>query len=94
VNTPCEDRRFFIEAGWKCKVVNDINDFVWDVDYDYYVERAWKLINFADENSSQEKAIERARSLFKQQENLPFHQQNPGTKVYELVEELNENLRR
>jgi hypothetical protein len=35
-------------------VVNDINDFVWDVDYDYYVERAWKLINFADENSSQE----------------------------------------
>lgn len=54
VNTPCEDRRFFIEAGWKCKVVNDINDFVWDVDYDYYVERAWKLINFADENSSQE----------------------------------------
>ena len=47
-----------------------------------------------DENSSQEKAIERARSLFEQQENLPFHQQNPGTKVYELVEELNENLRR
>jgi hypothetical protein len=47
-----------------------------------------------DENSSQEKAIERARSLFEQQENLPFHQQNPGTKVYKLVEELNENLRR
>lgn len=47
-----------------------------------------------DENSSQEKAIERSRSLFEQQENLPFHQQNPNTKVYELVEELNENLRR
>jgi hypothetical protein len=54
VNTPCEDRRFFIEAGWKCKVVNDINHFEWDVDYDYYVERAWKLIQFADENSSEE----------------------------------------
>jgi len=47
-----------------------------------------------DKNSSQEKAIERARSLFERQENLPYHQQNPNTKVYELVEELNRNLRR
>lgn len=47
-----------------------------------------------DKNSSQEKAIERARSLFEQQENLPYHQQNPNTKVYELVEELNRDLRR
>lgn len=47
-----------------------------------------------DKNSSQEKAIERARSLFEQQENLSYHQQNPNTKVYELVEELNRNLRR
>lgn len=47
-----------------------------------------------DKNSSQEKAIERARTLFEQQENLPYHQQNPNTKVYELVEELNRNLRR
>jgi hypothetical protein len=47
-----------------------------------------------DKDSSQEKAIERARQLFEQQENLPYHQQNPNTKVYELVEELNRNLRR
>jgi len=47
-----------------------------------------------DKNSSQEKAIERAKLLFKQQESLPYHQQNPNTKVYELVEELNRNLRR
>ena len=47
-----------------------------------------------DKNSSQEKAIERARSLFERQENLPYHQQNPNTKVYKLVEELNRNLRR
>lgn len=47
-----------------------------------------------DKDSSQEKAIERARQLFEQQENLPYHQQNPNTKVYELVEELNKNLRR
>jgi hypothetical protein len=51
VNTPCEDRRFFIERNWKCKVVNDINLFAWDIDYDYYTERAWKLINFVDDNS-------------------------------------------
>jgi hypothetical protein len=47
-----------------------------------------------DNESSQEKAIERARQLFEQQENLPYHQQNPTTKVYELVEELNRSLRR
>ena len=47
-----------------------------------------------DKDSSQEKAIERARQLFEQQENLPYHQQNPNTKVFELVEELNRNLKR
>lgn len=47
-----------------------------------------------DANSSQEKAIERGRLLFEKQKTLPYHQQNPNTKVFELVEELNENLRR
>lgn len=47
-----------------------------------------------DKDSSQEKAIERARQLFEQQKNLPYHQQNPNTKVYALVQELNRNLRR
>ena len=51
VNTPCEDRRFEIEAGWKCKVTNDINHFDWDVDYQYYIDRVWKLINFIDGDS-------------------------------------------
>jgi hypothetical protein len=44
--------------------------------------------------ASQENAIERAKALFEKQKNLPYHQQNPTTKVYELVEELNQNLRR
>lgn len=48
----------------------------------------------SDKDSSQDKAIERARQIFEQQENLPYHKQNPNTKVYELVEELNRNLRR
>lgn len=47
VETPCPDRRFNIEAGWKVKVTNDIKEFDWDIDYDYYIERTWKLIQFA-----------------------------------------------
>jgi hypothetical protein len=55
--------------------------------------KIYEILN-SDKNSSHEKAIERARILFDQQKNLPYHQQNPNTKVYELVEELNKNLRR
>lgn len=55
--------------------------------------KIYEILN-VDGNSSQGKAVERARSLFKQQEHLAYHQQNPNTKVYELVEELNRNLRR
>lgn len=50
VETPCEDRRFVIESGWKVKVTNDIKDFDWDIDYQYYIEKTWKLIEFADED--------------------------------------------
>jgi hypothetical protein len=52
VQTKSDDRRFFIEAGWKCKVANDMDSFAWDVDYNYYVERTWKLINFAEDDDS------------------------------------------
>lgn len=44
--------------------------------------------------SSQAKAIERARKLYEDRSDLPYHQQNPVTRVFELVEELNRNLRR
>ena len=47
-----------------------------------------------DTNSSQSKAISRAKALFGEQKHLTYHEQNPVTKVYELVEVLNENLRR
>ena len=53
VKTPSLDRRFEIEAGWKCKVTNDIDQFTWDVDYQYYVERTWKLINFVDDGDDE-----------------------------------------
>jgi hypothetical protein len=54
VKTPSPDRRLFIEEGWKCKVTNDITKFEWDINYDYYVQRAWKLINFIDEDDVSE----------------------------------------
>lgn len=47
-----------------------------------------------DLHSSQNKAIDRAKALYREQEHLAFHEQNPVTKVYELVEVLNKNLRR
>lgn len=47
-----------------------------------------------NEQSSQAMATERAKALFHFKKDLPFHQQNPVTKVFELVEELNRNLRR
>lgn len=55
-----------------------------------------KLYNFLieEKSSSQDKAIERAKQLFEDVKDLPYHQQNPVTKVYLLVEELNQNLRK
>ncbi|REG82020.1 RloB family protein [Algoriphagus antarcticus] len=55
-----------------------------------------KIYNLLGEHKSsfQEIAIERARSLFEEKADLPYHEQNPVTKVFELVEELNRNLRR
>ena len=58
VEVPCEDRRFNIEAGWKCKVTNDIKNFAWDIDYQYYIDRVWKLVNFVDEDVSNEEVVE------------------------------------
>lgn len=47
-----------------------------------------------DENASQEKAVVNAEKLFKKQADLPYHQQNPVTLVYQLVNYLNKNKRR
>lgn len=47
-----------------------------------------------DKDSSQTKAIERAERLYKQQSHLVYHNQNPVTKVYELVRYLNMKKRK
>lgn len=46
-----------------------------------------------DENASQEQAIKRADNLFKSQSHLEYHNQNPVTLVYRLVNFLNKNKR-
>jgi hypothetical protein len=46
-----------------------------------------------DEKASQYKAIKRAEKLLDRKKHLPFHAQNPATRVHILVELLNENLR-
>lgn len=60
--------------------------------YTFCKEIYTKLEN--DENSSQKKAIERAEKLFNKQPDLPFHQQNPVSLVYKLVNYLNDNKRK
>lgn len=60
--------------------------------YDFCLQ-IYSILN-KDINSSQQNAIDRAKALFEEQKHLTFHEQNPVTKVYELVEVLNGNLRR
>lgn len=82
-------RAFYYEELSKRFDLNYVKD---GKKYDFCL-KIYSILN-NDDNSSQLKAIERARKLFEQQQNLPYNQQNPVTKVYELVEELNRNLRR
>ena len=39
-----EDRRFEIDADWTVKTCNNMKDFMWDIDYEYYVIEAEKLV--------------------------------------------------
>jgi hypothetical protein len=59
----------------------------------YFCSQIYSILN-KNIDSSQQKAIERAKTLFEEQKHLTYHEQNPITKVYELVEVLNDNLRR
>jgi len=39
------DRRMAVDKGWKVKTCNNIKDFSWDINYDYYIEEARKLVD-------------------------------------------------
>lgn len=71
---------------------------LWEINY----EKVGKSKNFAssiyvllknDKRASQEKAIVSSKKLFEAQKEKLFHLQNPVTKVYELVETMNQHLR-
>jgi len=42
-----EERRLSIDSDWTVKTCNNINDFKWDVNYDYYIKEANKLVQSA-----------------------------------------------
>ncbi|RYU93290.1 RloB family protein [Emticicia agri] len=71
---------------------------LWEINY----EKEGKKLEFCkniyekldkDTRAEQEEAINRARRQFESVEHLSPHEQNPVTKVYLLVEELNKHLR-
>ena len=39
-----EYRRMAIESDWKVKTCNNMKDFDWDIDYDYYIKEVGKLL--------------------------------------------------
>ena len=39
-----EDRRFDIESSWLVKTCNNMKDFDGDINFDYYVQEAQKLV--------------------------------------------------
>lgn len=39
------ERRIGIDVGWKVRTCNNINEFEWDINYDYYIEMARKLVD-------------------------------------------------
>lgn len=40
-----EERRLGIDTDWNVKTCNDIKDFTWNLNYDYYISEAKKLVN-------------------------------------------------
>lgn len=70
----------------------------WEINY----AKKGKILTFAnsiyerlagDKKAGQREAIKRAKKLYSLNKGKNFHLQNPVTKVYELVEELNKYLR-
>lgn len=82
-------RTFYYDELGKIFGINYVKD---GKKYNFCIQ-IYSILN-KDINSSQQNAIDRAKALFEEQKHLTYHEQNPVTKVHELVEVLNENLRR
>lgn len=55
------ERRLGVDTSWSVKTCNDIADFKWDIDYNYYINEARKLINDVSENVTDKRAKNSAR---------------------------------
>lgn len=71
---------------WNCNYEKDGKK------YDFCL-KTYSLLE-SDVNASQEKAIERAKKLLDNLKGLTFHEQNPVTLIYKLVDFLNKNCRK
>ena len=40
-----EERRLGIDTEWEVNTCNDVTDFQWDINYDYYISKAKELID-------------------------------------------------
>ena len=45
VEIPNEERPQMIEAGWKVSICNNMKNYTGDINYDYYIQEAEKLLN-------------------------------------------------
>ena len=82
-------RKFYYQAlgkHWNCNYENVGKKYIFCKNLYYLLKD--------DPNASQEDAIKRSKKLFNQQVDLDYHEQNPITKVFELVEFLNLNCRK
>ena len=47
-----DDRRLGIDTDWNVKTCNDIKDFVWNLNYEYYISEAKKLVHAITEGET------------------------------------------
>ncbi|MEL6862856.1 MAG: RloB family protein [Bacteroidota bacterium] len=70
---------------------------IWDTNYEKegktraFAKNIFSLLR-KDDNASAEKAVVRAESLYERQKDLPFHQQNPISTVFQLFKSLSKSL--
>jgi len=80
-------RDFYYERLSRLWNINYVND---GKRYSFCTGIYDKLKN--DNRASQQQAIARAEKLFLDQQDKPFHEQNPVTAVYQLVRTLNQHI--
>lgn len=90
--------QYLDQEQWRDFYFTKLSDY-WNLNYVKegkkrdFAKSIYELLK-KDKNASQADAINNARKLFESQKTKAYHLQNPVTKVFELVEELNLHIRR